>query len=47
MISRALRQRREIDVRGEIGFARRAQRVGEGMSGDRLQGVAQALPAWP
>ena len=41
---RALRQRREIDMRGEIGFARRAQRVGEGMSGDSLQGLAEPVP---
>ncbi len=38
------RQIREIDVRGKIGFARRLQRVGEGMTGDRLQGFTQSLP---
>ena len=38
----ALRQRLEIDMGGQIGLARRAQRIGEGMSGDRLQRVAQA-----
>ena len=39
----ALRQRLEIDVRGEVGLARRAQRIGEGMPGDRLQCFAQAV----
>ena len=32
----------EVDMRGEVGVARRAKRIGEGMSGDRLQRVAQA-----
>ena len=40
---RALRQRFEIDMGGQIGFARRAQRIGEGMAGDRLQRIAQAV----
>ena len=43
----ALRQRLEIDMRGEVGFARRAQRIGEGMPGDGLQSVAEAVRAWP
>ena len=44
---RALRQRLEIDMSGEIGLARRAQRIGEGVSGDRLQRLAQAVMRWP
>ena len=38
----ALRQRFEIDMGGQVGVARRAQRIGEGMAGDRLQRVAEA-----
>ena len=38
----ALADRFEIDMRGQIGLARRAQRVGEGMSGNGLQRIAQA-----
>ena len=40
---RALCQRREIDVGGEIGLTRRAQRIAERMSGHSLQAVAQSL----
>src|SRR6202034_1423216 len=35
---RTLRQRLEIDVRGQIGLSGRSQRIGERMAGDRLQG---------
>ncbi len=38
----ALRQRLEIDVGGQIGSARGAQRIGESMSNDRLQCFPQA-----
>ncbi len=40
---RALRQRLKVDMRGEIGLARRPQRVGIGVPGDRLQCIAQAV----
>ena len=33
-------ERGEIDMRGEVRFARRGERVGEGMAAHRLQGVA-------
>ena len=39
---RALRQRLEIDVGGQVGVAWRAQRIGKGVTGDRLQRVAQS-----
>ena len=38
-----LRQAREIDMGGEVDFARPPQRVAVGMSGDRLQGFAETL----
>ncbi len=40
---RALRQRGEIDVRRDVGFSRRGQRVGEGVTGDGLQRFAKSL----
>ena len=34
------RQRLEIDMGGDVGLARRLQRIGEAVAGDRLEGVA-------
>ena len=39
---RRLRKRGKIDLRGEIGFARIDQRIGELVMPHRLQGVAEA-----
>ena len=42
-ISALCAKRLEIDMRGEVSPTRRVQRVCEGVSGDRLQSLTQAM----